>query len=692
MSVGDLDAAEPTTGSGTGQLAAFVDAGVLSPADVWLAERLGAIVGDQRPPVLLAAALALRAPRYGHVCVELEHVAERITVEPAVAGASAPPGVGSAPPVDLPWPELTAWRHHLDDSPMVRGGEPGETPLVLDDGRLYLDRYWQYERQLAAALRERAVGDARDIDPAWLTGQLDRLFGEPVGPDRQRLAAALALLRRLTVIAGGPGTGKTYTVTRLLALLYADASTSDHRRPLRAALAAPTGKAAGRLQESLREGLATLDVDLEVRDALERTPAFTLHRLLGVRRDSSSRFRHDADDPLPHDVVIVDEASMVSLPLMAKLVDAVRPDARLVLLGDRDQLASVEAGAAFGDICGPAGSRPELRLSPSARDELVAAGVALGEQVEVAEGPGVWDAIVRLDRFRRFGEASSLGAVAAAIQREDTAPGGTLRLLRAGAVGDEDGDAGDGGGVGDGVLDVDRGDAGEADRDGDGVRWLDPTTHRDARRRAEDAAVAAYARYLRAVITDDVDAAQALDELGRLRVLCALRRGPDGAQAWNQAIEQRLAREIPGFDPTGRWYPGRPILVTENDDGVRLRNGDVGVILREGTGDHVAVFPATDGSLRTISPARLPACETTFAMTIHKSQGSQFDHAIVVLPGVSSPILTRELVYTAITRARSTATVHAPEAILREALTRPIQRATGLQPRLWDRPTVLGPG
>ncbi len=633
----------------------FVAAGVLTDADLRLAARLGRIGGDQHRDVLLAIALALRAPRHGHVCVELDRVAERVAVDPQPAGG-APDHVPTTG--ELPWPDPDDWQATLEASALARGGRAGETPLVLEAGRLYLDRYWRYERDLADALIARAQQRTEDVDPVALRGWLDQLFGESEGLDRQRLAAALAVLRRLTVIAGGPGTGKTYTVTRVLALLHTQALARDPDRPLRAALAAPTGKAAARLQDSLREGLATLTLDPAVRDALARTPAFTLHRLLGTRRDVASRFRHSADDPLPHDVVIVDEASMVSLPLMAKLVDAVRGDARLVLLGDRDQLASVEAGAAFGDICGPEGSRPVLRLSTPTVEELrETVGGDLAAHIEPAGEPGVWDAIVRLDRFRRFEAESPLATVAAAIQREDSEPGGTLALLRDGTT----------------------------PHDEVAVRLLDPDVDAGAPRSAQDAAVAAYAHYARLALAAAPEPGEVLEALNGLRVLCALRRGPQGSWAWNAEIEARLAREVAGFRTDQRWYVGRPILVTENDYGVRLYNGDVGVILadREHAERRVAVFPATDGSLRSISPARLPACETTFAMTIHKSQGSQFDHALVVLPEQSSPVLTRELVYTAVTRATRRTTLLARERILQEAIARPVQRATGLQHRLW---------
>ncbi len=610
-------------------LAPRVAAEVLTATEARLAQQLCRLAGDDSPEVLLGAALALRGPRFGHVCVELDAVAGQLC---------------DAPPTEDWLPKLAA-------SPAVRPGGPGSTPLVLDARRLYLDRYWRYEHDLATALAGRAAVRDPHVDLDALRGWLDGVFGPPTGPDRQRLAAALAVLRRLTVIAGGPGTGKTYTVVRVLAVLHA-----AHPQ-LRAVLAAPTGKAAARLQESLREGLAALVLPDAQREVLARTPALTLHRLLGVQRGSSTRFRHDADHPLAEDVVIVDEASMVSLPLMAKLVAAVREDARLILLGDRDQLASVEAGAAFGDLCGPDGSRPVLRLSAPARAELeTATGIAVDDRAERAGRPGIWDAVVRLDRFRRYDDQSDVAAAAAAIQQAAQDPEVALQRLR---------------GRPDGAL-----------------RRYDPERDPGARARLRAEVVEAYVVAVRLALVG-ADALEVLAALGEVRVLCALRRGPDGAQAWNAGIAAGIAAVEPGFRPEQPWCVGRPVLVTENDYAVRLSNGDVGVVLAdaEDRDRRVVAFPTVDGGVRLLSPARLPACETTFAMTIHKSQGSQFAHAAVVLPTRPSPVLTRELVYTAITRASQRASLYATDPILRATLARPVQRASGLQPRLWGPAT-----
>jgi exodeoxyribonuclease V alpha subunit len=670
------------TGSGIagGALAPFVAGGVLTTADVRLAERLGRIAGDADPSVLLGAALALRGPRHGHVCVDLDRVAAHVAVDPR-----APAGDGNDPPADviepgeLPWPAPSAWQAALVASPLVRTSSRGATPLVLHAGRLYLDRYWRYEEDLAAALRRRATTWTAPTAPAdgELVTWLDELFGPAEGLDRQRLAAAVALTRGLTVIAGGPGTGKTYTVARVLALLHRAALAAADERPLRVALVAPTGKAAARLLESLREALSTLQLAPPVRDAIARTPASTIHRLLGVSRSSRTRFRHDAHRPLPHDVVMVDEASMVSLPLMAKLVAAVRDDARLILLGDRDQLASVEAGAAFGDICGPDGSRPTLRLS---HDTAAALDVAMGGRLvgayEVADAPGIWDAVVRLDRFHRFSSSSGLGALATAIQAADSDPDRALEMLQASGAPPVPSEAADAGTEGAETAGTHVPEA--------AAHLLDPDRMPDAAHRALELAVTSYVEVVRLAVTGAATA-QVLQELARLRVLCARRRGSDGVSAWNRRIEARLAADVEGFDPSRRWYLGRPILITENDHALRLYNGDVGIIVEDarGTGTPVAAFWTTDGGIRTLSPARLPACETTFATTIHKSQGSQFEDVVIVLPAETSPVLTRELLYTAVTRARRRATVVGTAAVLRDALSRPVQRASGLQEQLW---------
>jgi exodeoxyribonuclease V alpha subunit len=486
---------------------------------------------------------------------------------------------------------------------------------------VYLDRYWREERAIAADLLGRAARPPEEIDADALTAGLARLFGDD-GDDLQRAAARAAVEHRFAVVAGGPGTGKTTTVARIVALLAEQAVAGGRPLP-RVALAAPTGKAAARLEESVHDEAARLAVDAGVRGALLGTSASTLHRLLGRRPDSRSRFRHDRRNRLPHDLVVVDETSMVSLSLMARLVAAVRGDARLVLVGDPDQLASVEAGAVLGDIVGPSAELGDGATSPIA------------------------DAIVVLRRVHRFG--GRIEDLATAIRRGDA--DAAIGVL------------GDGGGQ---------------------VRWIatdaaEPATHASlapvrglvvaATRRIVDAASAG-------------DAVSALAGLRAMRVLCAHRRGPYGVSEWTAHVERWLAAAIPGYGAAGDWYVGRPLLVTENDYALRLYNGDTGVIVHEAGGTPTAAFERGVELVR-VSPRRLAAVDTVHAMTIHKSQGSQFAAVAVILPEADSPILTRELLYTAVTRAQTELTVVGTEESIRAAVARPITRASGLRRRLW---------
>jgi exodeoxyribonuclease V alpha subunit len=416
-------------------------------------------------------------------------------------------------------------------------------------------------------------------------------------------------------VAGGPGTGKTTTVARILALLDEQAAAAG-RPPPRVALAAPTGKAAARLEEAVHTEAAKMPLGDNERARLSTLSGSTLHRLLGWRPDSRSRFRHHRDNRLPHDAVVVDEASMVSLSLMAKLIDALRTDARLILVGDPDQLASVEAGAVLGDIV----------------------------------GAGSYEGIVVLRRVHRFGGA--IADLATAIQRGDESA--AVAVLRAGH---------------------------------DDVRWIDLDVAAGgvvaALQPVRDAVVDAGRRITNAARAGD--ARGALDGLKAMRVLCAHRRGPYGVAEWTPQIESWLAAAIPGYGDGGPWYVGRPLLVTENDYGLRLFNGDAGVVIDAGDGRTVAAFERT-GGLFEVSPRRLGSVDTVHAMTVHKSQGSQFDAVAVILPDAESPILTRELLYTAVTRAQQQLTVVGTEDSIRAAVARPIARASGLRERLWATP------
>jgi exodeoxyribonuclease V alpha subunit len=634
-----------------GLLGAFNEAGVLGPADVHVALRLAGLGHEPSEVVALAAALAVRGPRFGHVHVDVR------TVQATVAADSDEEvDVGS-----LPWPEPDGWLDALAASPLVAVGEDGppDRPLRLVGSALYLDRYWRDEVAVAADLLARARSGRVPVDESVLAEGLRTLFRGD-GSGEQGRAATAAVTRPLSVIAGGPGTGKTTTVGRILALLDQQATACGRRLPL-VALVAPTGKAASRMEEAVRTQAATLDVDPEIRRRLQSVTASTIHRLLGRRPDTFSRFRHDRHNRLPHDVVIIDEASMVPLSLMARLTEAVRPDARLVLVGDPEQLASVEAGAVLGDIVGPAlsgaASPAGAPGAPGAPGRIpgVDAGLDVTGRGEPGGRPrqsgGIGDAIVVLRSTHRF--RGALADLAAAVRS-----GAADRAVEILSSGDP------------------------------AVQWFpvdpDPAAGRPLPElvpEVREALITAGAGLWEAAAVGA--GRQALDVLDRFRLLCAHRRGPSGVSAWTERIEALLSGAVDGFSAEPAWYVGRPVIITANDYGLRLFNGDTGVVVARADGRLGVVFRRGE-SVTSISPSRLSSVETVFAMTVHKAQGSEFEKVAVVLPPATSPLLTRELLYTAVTRARESVVLVGNEESVRAAIGRPIARASGLTRRLWS--------
>jgi exodeoxyribonuclease V alpha subunit len=588
-----------------GVLGAFNEIGLLSASDVHVAARLAELVGEESQAVQLAGALAVRGPRLGHVFVDLATVRDTASVE-------------SDEPVDLsalPWPDVDQWLGAVAASKLVAvGGDQGDgvaaepRPLRLLGTRLYLDRYWREERSVAHDLQALS-SDAAQVSEDDLEAGLRSLFPSDAD-ERQREAAATAVRRRFAVVAGGPGTGKTTTVARIVALLAEQALRRGERPPL-VALAAPTGKAAARLQEAVHAETARLPVGEPVRELLMALRGSTLHRLLGWRPGSHSRFAHDRGNRLPHDAVIVDETSMVSLSLMARLVEAVRPDARLILVGDPGQLTSIEAGVVLADIV----------------------------------GPGVGEGIVVLDRVHRYG--GGIAKLAEAIRRGD----GDAAVAALSAAPGE-------------------------------VTWFPVDAHES------EADLGLVRERAVAAGSDVFDAARAgagnvaLAALGGFRLLCAHRRGPYGVSDWSSRVVAWLSGALEDLDADQRDYIGRPLLVTENDYELGLYNGDTGVIVQGAGGRPTAAFER-GGELLHFSPLTLGAVDTVYAMTIHKSQGSQFGTAAVLLPPPDSRILTRELLYTAVTRAREELLLVGTEAAVRAAVARPVARASGLRERLW---------
>ena len=547
---------------------------------------------------------------------------------------------------DVDWPTPTDWMRSLQASPWVAAPEHAhrpspDAPLVLENGLLYLRRYREYERQLAEGLQRIGQAPLPMPAPEAVAPLFAQLFPHAASRvDHQARAAAVTLRHPLALITGGPGTGKTTTIARLLLLLVAQAM-HDERPAPRIALAAPTGRAAERMAESLRQAVQRLQgegLEAGVCAALPAS-ATTLHRLLGVIPDSP-RFRHHIDNPLPFDVVVVDEASMIDLPMMAKLVEAIAQGTRLILLGDPDQLPSVEAGDVLSAILRASGEGEGTQRDDALALQGLLAPAALRPEAQPTVFAG---RRVQLQRGYRQSEGLNLAPLAGAVRSGDATA--ALSLLRedtlAGVTFHED------------LLDPL-----QAQREHLLARWQ--------------------------ALADAPDPARALADAGRLRVLTALREGPQGARGLNSRIETLLAGANAGY------FHGRLLLVTENSYRHRLFNGDIGICLRDGRGAMVAWFAGEEaGQPRAFHPAALPAHESAFAMTVHKAQGSEFDEVWLQLPRHDSRVLSRELVYTGLTRARSRLHLAGSADVLEKALQRHASRLSGLAWRL-GAPAVQG--
>lgn len=656
------------------QLQAWVQAGWLRDVDCVFAEFLAREAADAHPLLLLAAALASHQLGRGHACLDLGAVLanaeDTLALPPEEGRVRSDAPLPAAPAALLAGVALSDWTAALAHPALVGGGA-GNTPLVLSGTRLYLRRYWQYEQSVREAIARRLEPDTAVLANAGAIGEaLHALFPRAgtADIDWQKIACALAVRSRFTVVTGGPGTGKTTTVVKLLALLQHLARQGAGRR-LRIRLAAPTGKAAARLNESIANAvkglpLGELPDQQDLRAAIP-TEVTTVHRLLGSL-PGTRRFRHDARNPLPLDVLVLDEASMVDLEMMASVLAALPPQSRLVLLGDKDQLASVEAGAVLGELCRRADGGHYL---PATRDWLEAiTGERIPNDLIAADGEPLDQSVVKLRRSYRFGADSGIGQLAEAVNEGDVA---RVRALRGGGRAD--------------LAWVELG-AGDA-----ALRGLVLGTARSGP--AKNAPPAGYRHYLEVLrrhhpgldnTREALDgwARQVLAAYGEFQLLCAVRKGPQGVEQLNQRIAAMLHAEGLVAAEAG-WYPGRPVLVTRNDYATGLMNGDVGITLElpadDGRWLPRVAFPAGDGGIRWVLPSRLRAVETVFAMTVHKSQGSEFAHAVLVLPEGGSRVLTRELVYTGITRARRWFTVAFTDAsVLEDAIRKRIQRSGGL--------------
>lgn len=574
------------------------------------------MVAGEEPEVMLAAALLSKDAGEGHVCLPLSRLALNEQMPAVLQSCFVLLG------------ESVDWQAVLLRSPAVSGAGT-QTPMILTGERLYLNRLWRNELTVARFFSETNV--PLPCDEAQLRQTLDGLFSSGEAIDWQKVAAAVALTRRISVISGGPGTGKTTTVAKLLAALIQ----LSGEQKCRIRLAAPTGKAAARLTESLGGALQKLPLT-EAQLALFPNEASTLHRLLGAQ-PGSQRLRYHAGNPLHLDVLVVDEASMIDLTMMSRLIDALPPHARVIFLGDRDQLASVEAGAVLGDIC----TYASFGYTTARAQELARlTGCALEPDNSPVAG-ALRDSLCLLQKSYRFGSDSGIGQLAAAVNRGDR------HSTR---------------GVFDGAFtDIEK-------------KSLQSSEEYQA---MLDDALEGYQHFLTCVQQQNTPE-QVIAAFGEYQLLCALREGPFGVSGLNDRLEQLLAqkRKISRL-PHSRWYEGRPVMISRNDSALGLFNGDIGIALDRGQGLRVW-FMMPEGSVKSVQPSRLPEHDTAWAMTVHKSQGSEFNHAALILPTQLSPVITRELIYTAITRARQRLSLYTDERVLVQAIAARTERRSGL--------------
>jgi exodeoxyribonuclease V alpha subunit len=573
---------------------------------------------SQAPELLLGVLAASEQTLNQNACAFLPALAETPIIPPEL--------IAEPETKTLLYPSLKPWLSALHAHPQIIGNPGDYTPLILEGQRLYLQRYWLYEEKLAQSLKQRSQ-DTIIVDWNKLQTRFNSLFQPSPDLDWQALAAANVLCNHLTVIAGGPGTGKTTTVSRILALLL------ELDPDLRVVLAAPTGKAAARMKQALDKNLSALALPTEI---LAKWPqaALTLHRLLGFQ-PHSARFKYGPEYPLPWDVVIIDEASMIDLALMSKLVGAIKPDARLVLLGDRDQLASVEAGSVLGDICQAA----QNECFTSERMQLLQQIFANTEPLHTAPEK-IHNSVLALKVSHRFGPQSGIGQLARAINAGEASQAQTLL---------------------------------------NNPQFSDITSRPlplNLEQALTEIMLPYYANYLASKTPEE-----ALNALEKQIILSALRDGPQGLKNINRAMEQAL-QISKKLDTRLLWYHLRPVLISENDYLHELYNGDLGLCWNPNGQNPRIWFKQATGHLRSFGPAQLKAHETAWALTVHKSQGSEFEQVWMILPQDPHPLLSRELIYTGITRARQNVEIWSNEKVLTIAIEKKIVRTSGLADKL----------
>ncbi len=606
--------------------------GYLTDIDVFFANFIADLSNNDDQDVRLAAALVSSATGRGDVYLDLGSLAEKPMFHESDQEEPAR------------HPKLLTWSQKIRQSPAV--GRPGDfRPLILDQkNRLYLYRYWDYEKKLSDAIINRAKVVIENVDLDVLKDSLKRLF--PQNKDHgftwQKVAALIATFKRFCVITGGPGTGKTFTVAKILALLVEQAEDAKFR----ILIAAPTGKAAARIGESIRAAKETLNCSRITRSAIP-SEAFTIHRMLKTI-PGSPYFYHNAENPLEADVVVVDEVSMVDLALMSKLIEALPLDARLILIGDKDQLASVEAGSVLGDICN-GDNVHKFSCDFCKKFEEVTQEQFDDSAKACKEEKGLYDCMVELKKSYRFSGSSSIRELSRAVNLGDIETAFSL-----------------------------------LNKNNDQISWEKIEKPRDLTRAISKLIIDGYSGYLK-----ESDPARALERFNHFKILCAVKIGPFGVQAVNRLAERVLSQRgliEPDGSDSNPWYKGRPVLITCNDYSLGLFNGDIGITLSSPDSDRKGLsvfFPGDSGKPKRLALDRLPEHETVYAMTVHKSQGSEFGNVLFVLPDKDYPVLTRELFYTGVTRASQNVSIWGTQDIIRATILRKIERTSALKDALW---------
>jgi len=599
----------------------LIQKGTFSHLDIHFAEFMQRLDGRNDTGIFLAAASVSSSNRQGHICLDFSGISDRPLL----------------PEYNLYYPGKEIWIEKLKTSPVV-GTSCDFKPLILDgSSKLYLHRYFEYQKDLVQFIKNR-VSDHFYPKLSGLQKNLNRLFGEEMGGkevDWQRIAAVVAATRKFCVISGGPGTGKTTTIVKLIALLLE----MNHGKPLKIALAVPTGKAAAKLQDSIRAALEELNCSDDIK-SLMPNEASTIHRLLGTI-PGSPYFRFNEKNRLDVDAVIVDESSMVDLALLAKLVRSLPDDAKLILVGDKDQLASVEAGSVFADIC-DAGVMNVFSKDFYRIIDQISSEKTTRSDKKTTENR-IENCMIQLLTNYRFGDESGIGKVSSAVNSGN----GPLALMHL------------------------------KDQKYPDIRIEKVPARRGLKDRIKDTVIPGFRDYLIAGNPQDK-----IEAFGKFRILCALKEGPFGVFAVNRMIEEIL-RENRLIRSENIWYEGRPVMIVENDYNLRLFNGDVGISMLDPTDQEMRVFfPDNRSGLKKIHPMRIGPHETVFAMTVHKSQGSEFENVILILPDRESPVLTRELIYTGITRSQKQVLIWGDEQIFENAVSRRVNRVSGLKDAL----------